>query len=339
MSVPSLTFDNQWRAIILFGQNTASYKFALAKSLLELSQEGQSLITLDELAVPYAHHLTEHLRRGSKQSTSTSSRYLNECTRYIQGETDQSALQAATVKLGFQNVLDAFHVVNRKELPVRFFLDERKGPSKGIRLTDEIYQLQELFQVENLPDEVEARWSLVETAWELNINRRLIAVQYDEAGQLLFTEDTLRRRVNITSCRNSLNGYQQGKCFYCYSDISLLEGSEHLADVDHFLPHTLTQVWQEANLNGIWNLVLACKSCNRGIGGKSAWVPKERFLERLDKRNEHLIGSHHPLRETLILQTGSTPEERRGFLKTRYQEALSVLIHQWEPAFEHEATF
>jgi hypothetical protein len=31
---PSL--DNYWRAIILFGRNVASYKFALGKSLLEM---------------------------------------------------------------------------------------------------------------------------------------------------------------------------------------------------------------------------------------------------------------------------------------------------------------
>ena len=33
------TLDNYWRAIILFGQNTACYKFALAKSLLEFASE------------------------------------------------------------------------------------------------------------------------------------------------------------------------------------------------------------------------------------------------------------------------------------------------------------
>jgi hypothetical protein len=30
------TPENYWRAVILFGQNVASYKFALAKSLIEL---------------------------------------------------------------------------------------------------------------------------------------------------------------------------------------------------------------------------------------------------------------------------------------------------------------
>jgi hypothetical protein len=30
------TLDSYWRAVILFGRNVASYKFALAKSLIEL---------------------------------------------------------------------------------------------------------------------------------------------------------------------------------------------------------------------------------------------------------------------------------------------------------------
>ena len=43
-------------------------------------------------------------------------------------------LQRQTVKLGFVNVLDAFHMVNGSELPLRFFHDERRS-SGGIRLT------------------------------------------------------------------------------------------------------------------------------------------------------------------------------------------------------------
>ena len=55
------TLENYWRSIILFGRNVASYKFALAKSLYDLKDSGQTLITLDQLAVPFAKHITEHL--------------------------------------------------------------------------------------------------------------------------------------------------------------------------------------------------------------------------------------------------------------------------------------
>ena len=49
---PSLTLEDQWRAIILFGRNAASYKFALGRALLQLGKAPDELIRLDELAVP-----------------------------------------------------------------------------------------------------------------------------------------------------------------------------------------------------------------------------------------------------------------------------------------------
>lgn len=77
--------------------------------------------------------------------------------------------------------------------------------------------------------------------------------------------------------------------------------------------------------------MLACQNCNRGIGGKSDRVPSVKLLERLNRRNEFLIDSHHPLRETLMLQTGTTPADRIKFLNEFHRHARSHLIHQWEP--------
>ena len=61
------TPEHCWRGIVLLGRNVASCKLALAKSLLELSAAGKTFVTLDELAVPYTAHLTEHLRQSPKQ--------------------------------------------------------------------------------------------------------------------------------------------------------------------------------------------------------------------------------------------------------------------------------
>ena len=84
-SSPSL--DNQWRAIILFGRNTASYKFALAKALIELAKSAQnSSIPLEVLATPFAKHLCEHLMLNDKQATSSQSQFLTACRRYNNGE-------------------------------------------------------------------------------------------------------------------------------------------------------------------------------------------------------------------------------------------------------------
>jgi hypothetical protein len=47
------TLDTYWRSIILFGQNVASYKFALAQSLIDLSGTPSSAVSLEQLAVPF----------------------------------------------------------------------------------------------------------------------------------------------------------------------------------------------------------------------------------------------------------------------------------------------
>ena len=51
------TLENYWRAIILFGANTASYKFALAHALYDVADVNNDLITLDDLALPFASHI------------------------------------------------------------------------------------------------------------------------------------------------------------------------------------------------------------------------------------------------------------------------------------------
>ena len=325
----SPTLDNYWRSIILFGRNVASYKFALAKSLLEFRERGSDVISLEELAEPFSRNLCSHLAAAPKQATSPSSKFLNTCKLFNEGEISGSQLIEATSKLGFVNVIDAFHTVNQGEIEKKFFLDERKA-SKGIRLTDDLFSLFETSQFSSLSGEVEARWRLVETAWELNISKRLIAVDFDPISADLFV-NKIGGRVDITSSRDALNGYQKGKCFHCFSDISISPNHPDLADVDHFFPWKLKEHGVAHPVDGVWNLVLACKGCNRGRGGKSARVPSIKLLYRLKKRNDFLINSHHPLRETLIAQTGGSEAVRKSFMQKTYNEAKAILIHEWDP--------
>lgn len=327
------------RSVILFGRNVASYKFALAKSLLELADSERNFISLEELSIPFARHIAEYLKQVDKQATSASSRFLASVRQFNGGEITHDALVKKTASLGFQNVIDAFHVVNREPIPIQFFVDERNKRG-GIVITDELLSLKESVQFTNLPLETEGRWRLVETAWKLSLHPALLSVRYDDASSLFFVRNELRERMNVTSSRDALNGYQKGKCFYCFRDITIVTGSDGLADVDHFFPHTLlTRSDADENLNGVWNLVLACRDCNRGEKGKSARVPRLTYLERLHKRNSFLIDSHHPLRETLIAQTGATESLRQTFLQRQYTNAKSLLIHEWSSAEELEAAF
>jgi hypothetical protein len=330
------TLDAYWRAIILFGKNSASYKFALAKSLFEIYETGKTFVTLDELAEPFARNILDHLSKVERQGTFKSSTFLNFLTQFQRGEISQNKMIEQTAQLGFVNVIDAFHIVNQNEIPIRFFIDERKNKN-GITLTDNLSALRETIQSQNLPYEVEARWRLVETSWQIGISSGLLTVKYDDSNNLLFVEEAKLRRINVTSSIDALNGYQKGKCFYCYKDISVKD-----CDVDHFFPFILisrSDYFSHMNMNGVWNLVLSCKECNRGARGKFARVPEVKYIERLNQRNNYLIESNHPLRETLINQTGISGILRRDFLKQVDARAIQYLIHRWTSDYELDPAF
>lgn len=299
---PSL--ESQWRALILFGKNSATYKFAFAKSLLELINNETTKISLKELSKPFSKNIIEHLKHNDKQGNSKSSTFLNICRDHIKGQ-----------------------------IPDVFYEKNYKAGNKEIIIKDSLLKLKESFHFQNLSQEVEARWNLVETAWNLKINPALLEVKYDENKSLFFIENDFMRRTDITSVRDSLNGYQKGKCFYSFQDISVVSGSSNLCEVDHFLPHLNKEKHNliGANINGVWNLVLANKEVNRN---KSSRIPEKRFLERLHNRNEFYIESKHPLAETIINQTGKTKQQRIKFLNKQYQLALDSAIITWKPEIE-----
>ncbi len=334
---PSL--ENYWRSIILFGRNVASYKFALAKSLYELKDKGQTLIRLEQLAEPFSRHICEHLKTVNKQATSASSKFLDFCRAFNAGKISQEELIEKTVQFGFVNVIDAFHNVHGSEVPRRFFEDARKT-QKGIILRDEVFELFEQPDSSNLYEETEARWRLVETAWDMNLPRQLVQIEHDGHG--LLTADNKIRRVNVTPVKPALNGYQKSRCFYCYAPITIEQLHEHSADVDHFFPHKLRHCDDQKPIDGVANLVLSCTRCNRGESGKFDRLPSTKLLERLHRRNEYLITSHHPLRETLMLQTGLKESDRRSFFQEAYDCAtlhLGMGGEKWQPVAQGTAIF
>lgn len=335
---PSL--ESQWRSLILFGKNSATYKFAFAKSLLELVEKETNSISLSELARPFSRNITEHLKISDKQGNSSSSSFLNSCRDFNKGLINETELLNKTKKLGFVNVVDAFQNVHGGQIPNVFYEKDYSKGNKRIIITDNLLKLKESFHFQNFEYETEARWKLVETAWNLNLNPNLLEVKYDEASSLFFLENNFMKRVDITSVRDSLNGYQKGKCFYSFHDISIIKGSSDICHVDHFLPHINKKIHSEngANINGVWNLVLAHSSMN-SMKEKGAKVPDKKYLNRLFNRNEFYISSKHPLAETIINQTGKTRKARKSFLQTQYNIALENSIVTWRSSDELEGTF
>lgn len=84
--------ESYWRSIILYGNNTASYKFALGKCLLEISKSEKNIINLSELAPLFSKYICEHMATSPKQTTSTSSTFLNACQQYNEGKINKEYL-------------------------------------------------------------------------------------------------------------------------------------------------------------------------------------------------------------------------------------------------------
>ena len=146
-----------WRHIVRFGRNVASYKFALGRALLNLAAQQQTFVRLEDLSVPYAASICEHLLAEDRQSTSARSRFLEACRSRNRGELNAAQLTEVTVQLGFNNVIDAFHISRGGEpTQTRFFIDERAA-RHGITLTDHLLDLANGLQAQVLPLEVDAR--------------------------------------------------------------------------------------------------------------------------------------------------------------------------------------
>lgn len=320
------TVEDFWRSVILFGRNVASYKFALARALLELKPNPDQIVTLEDLALPYALEICRHLKLADRQGTFASSKFLEACHAANHEELSLDDLRKQTVQFGFNDVLQAFHVVGSSFIPLRFYNEERQGRKRGIRVTSEFTNLILSPQMANLPHEVESRWRLVETAWALRCSPRALEVQHEPISNFIYVD--FNGRKSITGVRPALNGYQKGHCFYCFRHIAI-EGPD-IADTDHFFPICLKSHVSRINLDGIWNLVLACRECNRGPSGKHDQLASPMLLARLSRRNEFLIDSHHPLRETLMAQTGASKLARRQFLLNFYATAKALIPYTWE---------
>ena len=184
--------ESNFRSVILFGRNTASYKFALAKALFDLARQGKDSVTLEQLADPYTRHLVEHVKTHPRQTTNRSSKFMDAGAGYAKGITTYDELIFTVVKLGFNNVLDAFHVVNKGDVPIRFFEKDFKGGAKRLILTDEVFELANSDEFRNILQEIESRWNLVETAWETGVSANLLI--YDEETQRIVLDNDLRRR-------------------------------------------------------------------------------------------------------------------------------------------------
>jgi 5-methylcytosine-specific restriction endonuclease McrA len=316
-----------WRSILLFGKNTATYKFALGGALIELSQAGSDRITLEQLAVPFSRRICDHLKIEDRQAVSSTSQFIDACRRFNTQDIDLDELVSVTIAKGFNNVLDAFHVVAGQDVPSRFFTVE------GLTKNRVVYPSNQLLEIESstssvLESEVEARWRLVETAWSISVPTQLLDVQMDGTTEELIVSRDLGRRKSIGAAKWAFSGYQDGKCFYCKRELDTIDLVTRKTYVDHVIPYSLGK-FMTTDVDHVWNLVNACFDCNSSKLNK---MPEYGFVRRLYDRNEFYIHSNHPLKDAIIRATGNTAAERAGRVRRTFEDAGELMPTNWSPS-------
>jgi hypothetical protein len=132
-----------------------------------------------------------------------------------------------------------------------------------------------------------------------------------ENGSLNVHSKDNNRRIGLRSAVDSLLPYQKGKCFYCSREIdrNAATHDDAFPDVDHFFAHSflvkLKSVGVGSCINihqdGIWNLVIASRACNRGTEGKSDLRPGHEYFQKLILRNELFTEEHkHAFRNGVV---------------------------------------
>ncbi len=298
-----------WRAIVLYGQNTATYKIALGRCLERFSLDGRDRVRLPELAEAFFDLYVERLQAGKPQLLTPGRLTVMEriVAAYEHGSVGRDEAITRVGREAFDDVLPRFHTVYDRTVPVPFY---ERMPDGGLVLTDAAFAVFARPDASELGAELGARWDLLEAAFDL---KRAPGQLANDVRAIYLARRY--ERTSVTHLRPVLHGYQQGWCFYCGEPIPPNDGH-----VDHVIPR------QFLRHDEPWNLVLAHGFCNEQ---KSDRLPGPAFVEQLVTRNEHLIASNHPLRQRVIAQLGATPRARRRAVLRAYEDARVAIPYEW----------
>ena len=305
MSICDFSSSDRWKALVLYGLNTATYKIALAKTLLELAQSQQTEVAWSELSKRFfdQYRLRLDANGGMPQSGLAGRRTKMEriVAEFRTGQASEADAIARVGSEAFSDVIPRFHNLGKTQ--------ELQGTFYEIDFGNQIVLKDDLFEiasdVDSLNAEIEARWSLLEGAYTIQ------AGDFELANSIrdIYIADGYSRR-DLTPNIPFLQGYQCNRCFYCAEAIS---SDVH---VDHVLPR---QVLQH---DEIWNLVLAHEYCNLQ---KEDRLVGEHYIEKLIARNENIMGSNHPWKKKIASALGATGPQRSKATHTHYKNVSSVL--------------
>ncbi|WP_071394231.1 HNH endonuclease [Bacillus tuaregi] len=114
-----------------------------------------------------------------------------------------------------------------------------------------------------------------------NYHLALFLEKFNEQGDtsnLLLKVENVSKRASLDPFYQLLAAFYDGTCFYCGKTIK----NKNQAHVDHFIP------WSFVQSDQLWNLVIACSSCNLS---KNDRLANTHYLDSLIDRNEIFLSS------------------------------------------------
>lgn len=300
------TNEDFFKGIVLFGLNAATYKMALAQTLLNASRNQFNELLWGDLSENYFNAYLNRLesnpmpQQGNPNRLTKMERIVKE---YQLGVLTESEAIQKVGDTAFEDVVPRFQTIGTdKSIVANYFYDIEQG--KRLVLKDSLLDLSKN-QINTLESEIAARWGLLEGAFSINQSSFELANDIRE----IYLKDGYERK-SLTHNIPFLSGYQGNVCFYC---------GEPMGDdihVDHVLPR------QVINHDEVWNLVLAHSDCNLL---KSDRLVGEHFIRKLIARNENIMGSNHPWKSKIQTALGTTSKRRASTLSAHYDNMKTVL--------------
>ncbi|WP_175639280.1 HNH endonuclease [Metabacillus schmidteae] len=275
-----LTDEDIWRiyTIVLSSKSVKSstYKYALIKALIEnLYQINEEFeLTYDQLAYSFTkiywnlivHHNLLNQNRGKTARV----------VSIIKEEQNKNGIPSEMV---FDKIDDSLQVklVNRVKTTMKENVyGALYGDTRG-----SFYAFDHKKEVLKLNPSVHA-FMLNYQRLIVNLTNYHMAAMIEQLNEvpsinyLLGKVESIAKRSTLKPFEKILLTYFQAECFYCGKKLSDSKRETH---VDHFIP------WSFVQSDHIWNLVLACHTCN---SSKSDKLPTRSYLELIIDRNQAL---------------------------------------------------
>ncbi len=325
---------NTFRTLILFGRNTATYKFAFCNALMQLNPRNE--VKYDDLRDGFVQELVNHYKNNTNQFKLGTTKLTEAMDNFLltsKSQTDWNNLYNIAERSIYNNVFDAFQNVGRGTINKDYLLFEHDRQNKKLILTDNTNSILESNDMKKIITlENQSRWEIVEEAWKAGLSPNVL--EYNDDDEVFYSVLNYER-VGLRSAVDVLLPYQKGNCFYCNKELDREASSQddNFPDVDHFLPFALMNrmLPNAINPNGVWNLVIACKECNRGVNGKFDEPPHKQFYHQLKRRNLYFTEEHkHSLKNSILLSLNAETSLQVGLGMDSIYKSFEML-NGWQP--------